>query len=56
MHGSSGKALKADAGILLVPLKCGNVKIPPFVRGPVTIRSVALVNAQIVLVPHGGSW
>lgn len=56
MLGSSGKALKADADILLVLLMCSNAKIPPFVRDPVTIRSIALVNTEVAVDPCRASW
>jgi hypothetical protein len=44
VHGSLAKTLKADADILLIPLKCSNAKILQVVRGLITIRSIALAN------------
>lgn len=44
VHGSLGKTPKANADILLVPLKYSNAKILQVVRGLVTVRSIAMVN------------
>lgn len=44
MHGSSGKTVKADADILLVLLKCINAEILQFIKGPIMIRGIAVVN------------
>lgn len=39
IHGSSGKALKVDADILLVPLKCSNAKILQFFGAPLQSKA-----------------
>lgn len=49
VHGSLGKTPTADTDILLIPLKYSNVKILQVVRSLVTVRSIPMVNTQVML-------
>lgn len=56
MFGLLGKVLKVDVDILLVSLMCSNVKIFLFVRDFIIIRSIVLVNTEVVVDFCRVSW